>query len=422
MAEMPPARMTTVLNNPQNAPTQPRNLRSIHSPFRYVGGKFWMRNSILPLIPPHAAYLEPFCGGGSVFFLKGGGECAQLNDLDTELMNCYLQIRDHAEALIERLMPLAVQPDIHRRLKDEFQPVDDLDRAMRYYFLNHTSYAGITHLRVCYWGTRSPLTSTHSGWAKRIRRSSALLQGVRLTNLDFEAVIEAAPDGAFLFVDAPYRSARHFKYYAHAFSWGDHQRLAACLQRNHQRLRFLVTYDDCSQIRDLYHWAPHLKAVDRPNRIERTDNKLVAGDVPPQRSVGRDLLIRNYAGPSHKWAIIPPREDGSDSDFAALSDDEWSAVEPLLPPLPRRADDRGRPWRDSRQVLDGILWVLSRNVRWDTLPFGRYPPYQTCNRRYLRWLREGTMVAVACALHEMGGPDLSHVAALWAHAAQGPSD
>ena len=411
MAEYPHGPMTTIQNTSRTVLPQVRPLASIHSPFRYVGGKFWMRNAILPLIPPHQFYIEPFAGGGSIFFLKGGGERAQLNDLDAELMNCYACIRDHAEALIERLMPLDVHRDTHRRLRAELKSADGLDRAARYFFLNHTSFAGITNLRGCYWGSRSPLTATHTGWAKRIRRASALLQGVHLTNQDFEAVIDAAPDGAFLFVDAPYRSARHYKYYAHIFSWEDHVRLAACLERHSRRLRFLASYDDCTQVRDLYAWAAYVEAVPRPNRIERTDNKIVTGGVPPQRSVGRDLLIRNYGGPSHKWAILPARDGGAGSDFVALTDDQWDAVKPLLPPLPRRADDRGRPWRDCRQVLDGILWVLSRDVPWNTLPAGRYPPYQTCHRRYLRWKADGTLAVVADALREMGGPDLSNTPA-----------
>lgn len=411
MAEYPHWPMPTIQSTSQTVLTQECPLASIHSPFRYVGGKFWMRNAILPLIPPHAQYIEPFAGGASVFFLKGGGECAQLNDLDVELMNCYAQIRDHAEALIERLMPLAVHPDTHRRLRDEFHPTDDLDRAARYFFLNHTSFAGITHLPVCYWGTRSPLTATHTGWAKRIRRASARLQGVHLTNLDFEAVIDAAPDGAFLFVDAPYRLARHYKYYAHVFSWEDHQRLAACLERHCERLRFLATYDECTQVRELYDWAPCVTSVDRPNRIERTDNKVVTGSIPPQRSVGRDLLIRNYAGSSHKWAFLGSRGVGSGSDFVALTEDQWAVVAPLLRPLPRRADDRGRPWRESRKVLDGILWVMSRDVPWNTLLPGRYPPYQTCHRRYARWRDDGTLAAVVSVLREMGADGLSRVPA-----------
>lgn len=378
-----------------------------------------MRKSILPLIPLHEQYIEPFAGGASIFFLKGGGQCAQLNDLDTELMNCFVHIRDHPQTLIERLAPLTVHPDTHRHLKTEFEPADALDRAARYFYLNHTSFSGITHRPVCYWGARSPLTATHTGWEKRIRRASARLQGIHLTNQDFEAVIDAAPDGAFLFVDSPYRSARHYKYYAHVFTWEDHVRLAACLERHSRRLRFLATYDDCTQVRDLYAWAAHVETVHRPNRIERTDNKVVTGSVPPQRSVGRDLLIRNYGGPSHKWAIVQPRMTGSGSDFVALADEQWSAIEPLLPPLPRRGDDRGRPWRESRQVLNGILWVLSRDVPWNTLPSACYPPYQTCHRRYARWLADGTLGAVAAALHEMGGPELSSVIALSAAATCG---
>ena len=154
-----------------------------------------------------------------------------------------------------------------------------------------------------------------------------------------------------------------------------------------------------------------MDTIHRPNRIERTDNRVVSGSLPPQRSVGRDLLIRNYAGPSHKWSILAPRV-ASGSDFVALADDQWAAVEPLLPPLPRRADDRGRSWRDSRQVLDGILWVLSRDVTWNTVPAGRYPPYQTCHRCYLRWKADGTLRAVVCALEDIGGPILSHMAGL----------
>lgn len=73
-----------------------------------------------------------------------------------------------------------------------------------------------------------------------------------------------------------------------------------------------------------------------------------------------------------------------------LTDTQWTFIEPLLPKLPKRADGRGRPWRDSRAVLNGILWILRTGAQWAELP-GRYPPYQTCHRRFQQWQRAGVM-------------------------------
>ena len=73
-----------------------------------------------------------------------------------------------------------------------------------------------------------------------------------------------------------------------------------------------------------------------------------------------------------------------------LTDAQWAFIEPLLPKLPRRPDGRGRPWRDSRQVLNGILWILRTGAPWSEMP-DRYPPYQTCHRRFQQWRKAGVM-------------------------------
>jgi len=62
-----------------------------------------------------------------------------------------------------------------------------------------------------------------------------------------------------------------------------------------------------------------------------------------------------------------------------LTDEQWAVIEPHLPELPRREDGRGRPWRENREVMNGILWILRSGARWQDLP-GRFPPYQTCHR------------------------------------------
>ncbi len=92
-----------------------------------------------------------------------------------------------------------------------------------------------------------------------------------------------------------------------------------------------------------------------------------------------------------------------------LTEEQWAAVRELIPEPPRRVDGRGRPWRDTRAVLEGIVWVLRSGARWKDLP-ERFPPYQTCHRRFQQWEQAGllrqVLWALAQDLHERGGIDL----------------
>ncbi len=80
-----------------------------------------------------------------------------------------------------------------------------------------------------------------------------------------------------------------------------------------------------------------------------------------------------------------------------LTEAQWEFVEPLLPKPKQRTDGRVRPWRDPRDVLDGILWILRTGTPWRDLP-DRYPPYQTCHRRFQQWCRDGTLEKILHAL------------------------
>lgn len=81
-----------------------------------------------------------------------------------------------------------------------------------------------------------------------------------------------------------------------------------------------------------------------------------------------------------------------------LSDKGWKILEPLLPELP--SGQKGRPWRGNREVLDGILWVLRTGTPWWDLP-KKYPPYQTCPRRFQQWSRDGSLEKVLTMITEI---------------------
>jgi transposase len=80
-----------------------------------------------------------------------------------------------------------------------------------------------------------------------------------------------------------------------------------------------------------------------------------------------------------------------------LTDLQWAVLEVLIPETPRRKDRRGRPWKDRRAVLNGILWILRTGAPWADVP-DRYPSYQTCHRRFQQWVRSGVMKRVLEAL------------------------
>jgi transposase len=108
-----------------------------------------------------------------------------------------------------------------------------------------------------------------------------------------------------------------------------------------------------------------------------------------------------------------------------LTDEQWGLVEPILRPR-RRKDNRGRPWHDTRAVLNGVLWILGSGAQWSEMP-GKYPPYQTCHRRFQQWIREGRLVEclrlLAKDLHARGKLNLDEafVDATFASAKKGAS-
>ena len=75
-----------------------------------------------------------------------------------------------------------------------------------------------------------------------------------------------------------------------------------------------------------------------------------------------------------------------------LSDTEWARLAPLLPP-----HTSGKPRKDDRQVLNGILWKLATGVPWRDLP-ERYGPWQSVYTRFWRWTRAGGWDRVLAAV------------------------
>lgn len=95
-----------------------------------------------------------------------------------------------------------------------------------------------------------------------------------------------------------------------------------------------------------------------------------------------------------------------------LTDPQWNAIKNLFPAeeFDEPGEKGGRPWRKAREIVDGVLWILRTGAPWKDLP-RRYPPYQTCHRRFMKWNKDGllfkTLEKLAMDLLERGKVDLT---------------
>lgn len=74
------------------------------------------------------------------------------------------------------------------------------------------------------------------------------------------------------------------------------------------------------------------------------------------------------------------------SRSALLTDAQWARIEPLMP---SSDGQRGRPFRDHRQVIEGIVYRLRTAVAWRDLP-ASFGPWQTIWKRHKRFSADGT--------------------------------
>jgi len=77
-----------------------------------------------------------------------------------------------------------------------------------------------------------------------------------------------------------------------------------------------------------------------------------------------------------------------------VTDEQWTLLEPLLP---TRQATTGRRPRDSRQMLNGILWILRTGAPWRDLP-ERYGPWRTVYGYFRDWRDDGTFDRILEAL------------------------
>ena len=109
-----------------------------------------MAHNIVPLIPKHMVYVEPFAGSCAVLFKKPYPNLTNalhymevINDTNKDLINFFTVLRDNGEALCEKLALTLYSEEERRRAK--VIEGDELERARRYYVRVMTGFGNVPH-------------------------------------------------------------------------------------------------------------------------------------------------------------------------------------------------------------------------------------------------------------------------------------
>jgi len=261
---------------------------------KWPGGKRWFVCNYADLLPvEYGTYIEPFLGAGAIYIhLKPAR--ALLGDINPELIGAYRAIQEDWQALESSLR---YRQRRHREDPDGYyywlrgkSSSDLVRRASRLIYLNRTCFNGIYRVN------RQGQFNVPRGTKDKVvietddfKSMAEVLAGAELVAGDFEALIDRAGAGDFVFSDPPYTVRHNYngfrKYNEVLFSWADQERLAEALLRAANRgAKVLCTNANHKSVGDLYkHSLFERRVVSRYSRIS-ADNS--------SRRYFEELIIR----------------------------------------------------------------------------------------------------------------------------------
>lgn len=271
------------------------------TPFvKWAGGKRQLLPQIKERMPAkYNNYFEPFVGGGAVIFELLPRK-ALINDINKALINAYKQICDAPDAFLKAVKRIdeemledgkkyyySLREHYNDKLmKDEY----DVELAALFVFINKHCFNGLYRVNgkglfnVPYNNSRSSSADENS-----IMKISKYLQGITITDGDFEDACKDAKKGDFVFIDSPYAplNPTSFESYTkEGFDVESHKRLAGLYDKLTIRGCYcMLTNHNTELINDLY--------GNKGYKIDIVSVKRMINSDASNR-VGEEVIICNY--------------------------------------------------------------------------------------------------------------------------------
>ena len=178
-----------------------------------VGGKSKLRERIRRMMPKHTTYIEPFVGGGSVFFAAPADPNIKevINDKDKDVISLYSDVKKIGDKVGE--LPVITSKEQFNALKNKKTFSSPVERFKRNILLSLYSFRSD---RTSYAPSKSREKANRGSVRsqKRYDKYKERLKDVRILNQDYKSVIRKYDNpNAFIYLDPPYSTAAKMKDY-----------------------------------------------------------------------------------------------------------------------------------------------------------------------------------------------------------------
>lgn len=195
---------------------------TIKTPITYYGGKQQMLRHILPVIPEHNLYCEPFCGGAAVFWSKEKSRVEVINDLNDELINFYHVLQSNFGELQKLVKSTLHSRKVHRNAWDIYTSPTDHDpvtRAWAIWVLSTQSFGSQLSRS---WGfDKSKATVARKVQNKKRQFTQELYERIEVTQIECRDALEVIrlydTPTSFFYVDPPYPNTNQGHYKGYSF-------------------------------------------------------------------------------------------------------------------------------------------------------------------------------------------------------------
>ena len=227
--------------------------KNILSPLvKWSGGKKDELENIIPHLPEkYDTYLEPFVGGGAVYFHLNPKK-AVINDVHKELIDFYQSIKDgKTNDIYDFMKDHDNKEDVYYEVRDKMEIKDNLDNAKRFYYLRKTCYRGmLRYNKSGHFNIPFGRYKNYNFEEIKNKKYEELLGRTEIFNKDFEYVFENYNDeNNFMFLDPPYDS--EFTDYGYcSFGKDEHKKLFECFKNT--KIKCLMIIGKTEFIENLY--------------------------------------------------------------------------------------------------------------------------------------------------------------------------